>query len=665
MLNRLPIRHQFSIVTVLFVIPIGLLLALFTHTSLKDIRFGQKERQGVEYLQALRPLLLASARRAHGLPGADDAAFDKAPLIAMEERFGAAMNTAGAAGRLLATLQTSPIVEAEALDIHKALRALIVSIGDGSNLILDPDLDSYYAMDLTVSRLPELVELAASSNDLIRQMSSGQPPTEEQRVATLVLLGRFAALADSIEASQAAALGANASGDLQAAVGALHDQMKNRLVRHMQNLKVIVGTAAKADMRQLLAADATESAQALLDTTGRSLAAHADALDSLLAQRVARFETRLWQALAVTGLCSVLAFLVIFQVGQGAVRSMRRLAHAIHGTQDPEQTVPLAEAALRTEIGSIARAVQAMQTRALNDLRERHSADKAASLADGQRQALNAVTDDLERTVAGTVSQVVGGVLELETIAAQMNDSMRAARAVVGATMTSVRQTNGEIMALAATTSNLNRAIGDIGQQTEVAERIATAARSHSVEAAVKVEALTGSADRIGEIVGLIASIAQQTNLLALNAAIEAARAGQAGRGFAVVADEVKALAGETAKATQAIREHVEDIRGSSGGVVTIIGEMTGVIAELSDVSMQISQSLDSQALSARSIDQGAADASRGAMVALETLEAGDASAEETLTSMQNLSTLSSALAASARGLQDETAGFIAKIKAM
>ena len=118
-------------------------------------------------------------------------------------------------------------------------------------------------------------------------------------------------------------------------------------------------------------------------------------------------------------------------------------------------------------------------------------------------------------------------------------------------------------------------------RSAEIAGKAAEEARrTNSV-----VEGLASGTQKIGEVVTLIQSIASQTNLLALNATIEAARAGEHGRGFAVVASEVKALANQTAKATEEISAQIQDIQTATGEAVTAIQAIGGTIAEIDEIS--------------------------------------------------------------------------------
>ncbi len=106
-----------------------------------------------------------------------------------------------------------------------------------------------------------------------------------------------------------------------------------------------------------------------------------------------------------------------------------------------------------------------------------------------------------------------------------------------------------------------------------------------AVESTVgKIDDLAAASDRIGEILVSIDAISKQTNLLALNATIEAARAGEAGKGFAVVANEVKALANQTARATEDIRGRIDTLRGEMASIVEAMRQNGTAVARGQEV---------------------------------------------------------------------------------
>jgi len=171
---------------------------------------------------------------------------------------------------------------------------------------------------------------------------------------------------------------------------------------------------------------------------------------------------------------------------------------------------------------------------------------------------------------------------------------------------------SNDIQAVAAGAEELSASVGEISQQVSRAAQIASEAVQQTERTGTIVSGLSVQAAQIGDVVALIQGIAAQTNLLALNATIEAARAGSAGKGFAVVASEVKALAEQTARATDQIRGQIVATQTATREAVTAIEAIQSTIRTLNDVSGAIAAAVEEQSAVTREMSGNMQTASQG-----------------------------------------------------
>ncbi len=214
LMSRLSYPRKFVLISLLFAIPLALLMSLWLHEIGKRIAFAEKERAGLEYVVALRQLLepLERSRALALLAPGDEAA---AGLLAEEHARTLAATRAVdvVAGRLRPGLETgeqwhtlrrgvvTPSVQPTAL--IEGTRRLIAHVGDASNLILDPDLDSYYLMDTVVNRLPALARhLGTVGAGLVEQRVAGSLRGERrgELLATMELVRTEQAALDRVHA---------------------------------------------------------------------------------------------------------------------------------------------------------------------------------------------------------------------------------------------------------------------------------------------------------------------------------------------------------------------------------------------------------------------------------------------------------------------------------
>jgi methyl-accepting chemotaxis protein len=156
-------------------------------------------------------------------------------------------------------------------------------------------------------------------------------------------------------------------------------------------------------------------------------------------------------------------------------------------------------------------------------------------------------------------------------------------------------RTSGTVQTVASAAEELVVSVREISRRVQDASAVSATAVRQSAQAKQNIEGLSASAERIGHVVNLINDVAAQTNLLALNATIEAARAGEAGKGFAVVASEVKALATQTAKATEEISGQIAAVQAATNSVTEAIEGVVGIIATISESSNAIAAAVEEQ----------------------------------------------------------------------
>ena len=228
---------------------------------------------------------------------------------------------------------------------------------------------------------------------------------------------------------------------------------------------------------------------------------------------------------------------------------------------------------------------------------------------EGERKKAETLADLAGRFESG-IKDVVEGVAAAST---ELQATAEAVASVADRTNQRADQVaqasgdvSGSIHSVASASEELAGSIGEISRQVNESSRVSADAMTKVRGVNQEVATLSGAAVKIGEVVKLIQDIAEQTNLLALNATIEAARAGEAGKGFAVVANEVKALANQTANATDQIGQQVADMQAVTKSAVAAIGEIVSTIEAVSRIATDIAAAVEQQGAATQEISRNA-----------------------------------------------------------
>ncbi|WCS26347.1 methyl-accepting chemotaxis protein [Methylobacterium sp. NMS14P] len=369
--------------------------------------------------------------------------------------------------------------------------------------------------------------------------------------------------------------------------------------------------------------------------------------------------------LALAGLALAVALGAFVLVTRGVSGPLRKIAAVTQrlAAGDAEVTIP--GQARRDEIGALAGSVVVFRD---NLVRARAlEAETALARADAETQrraATRAMADAFEQAVGGIVGGVSAAATELEATARSLTGSAAEAAGQSGTVAGAASDAAANVNTVAAAAEELGSSVQEIGRQVSGSAELARVAVAEATSTVALVQDLSGAAAKVGDVVALISGIAAQTNLLALNATIEAARAGAAGRGFAVVASEVKALAEQTARATEEITGQIGRIQSSTGQAASAIDGIGRRIREIDGVAASIAAAVEQQGAATQEIVRNVAEAAAGTGAVTGTIASLAQSAEETGAAAAQVLGAASEMSRQSEHLGAEVARFLATVRA-
>ncbi|MBI5177625.1 MAG: methyl-accepting chemotaxis protein [Nitrospinae bacterium] len=585
LLQKMGIKYKLFMIGLVFSIPIVALLILLVNEKQIAINFAEKELHGSAYLRPVVKMLALASRHkilvAHPQGGEQAAESMRAAPTALsglreqEGLRGAILGTGDKSGKIAREWEAAfaPVADqAFALQAHDELtadlRGLIASVGDSSNLILDPDLDSYYLMDAVLIKLPDMIDLTYQLSGLGADILHRQKLTPDEKTRLIILSSLLKSDLAGVKTDMEVAFRENPAGNVRPA-------LKDRFQGYIAAVETFLREADRiANQAPDISADGfLASGEGTAHEIATFWSAADGEMDALLSMRIAGFQKRMATALVFSAVVVTIAYLLIYFILQSVANPILAL-----GTQLREFTETL-DLALRMRVGD---------KHEIGDL-ERMLNDHLETLS----HIIGNVTT-LADQVSASSSDIAATVGEQSAIFSEQSASL----SMVTSSMEDLTRSSGRAAQSAATVADvannaLKKAEGGVAALDTLKEKMFEIQEDNR-RGMREIMDLDAKSREIDKVMKVIADIAGQTKMIAFNAALEASASGEAGKRFAVVATEIRRLADNVMESAAEIDGKTSDIQravqrlviSSEKGTKTVDGGLSALAVTIDELGI-------------------------------------------------------------------------------